>query len=88
MPAVKLKVLGRRDSYLKFTLSSWLNELSSFLRGELGTEVEVVEEECELDVPVLCLDDKVVLVGLPSEEGYLIEALKKVLKAAQGNEPF
>ncbi|MEM4700404.1 MAG: hypothetical protein QXT74_05610 [Candidatus Nezhaarchaeales archaeon] len=81
MSVVRLRVLGRRDSYLKLTLVSWLNEMMDFLREELGLEIEVVEEESDFDVPVVCLGDQVVLVGLPSEEGYLIEALKKALKA-------
>lgn len=79
MSTVRLRVLGRRDSYLKLTLASWLRELQDFLCRELGVEVEVVEEEGDLDAPVLCAGDEVVLVGLPSEEGYLIEALKRAL---------
>lgn len=82
MSVVRLRVLGRCDSYLKLTLVSWLNEVADFLRGELGLEIEVVEEEFNSDVPVVCLGDQVVLVGLPSEEGYLIEALKKALGAS------
>ena len=81
MSTVKLRVLGRRGSYSRKTLATWLHELREFLQGELGVEVEVVEEDLDVDVPVLYVDDQVLLIGLPGEEGYLIEALRKAFRS-------
>ncbi len=80
MLTVKLRVLGRPGSHARWTLASWLRELKGFLRDELGVEVEVVEEDVDLEAPVLYVDDEVLLVGVPGEEGYLIEALRRALR--------
>ena len=77
MLTVKLRVLGRPGSHARWTLASWLRELRDFLRDELGVEVE---EDVDVDTPVLCVDDEVLLVGVPGEEGYLIEALRRALR--------
>ena len=77
---VKLRVLGKRDSYLKYTLTRWLEEVKDLLKEDLGVEVKVVEKDGDFEAPVLCVGDEVILVGLPGEEGYLLEALRRALR--------
>ncbi len=73
-------MLGKRDSYLKYTLTRWLEEVKDLLKEDLGVEVEVVEKDGDFEAPVLCVGDEVILVGLPGEEGYLLEALRRALR--------
>ena len=83
MRRVTLRVLGRRGSYLKYTLIMWLHEVKELIEDDLGVELEVVDEEGDFDAPILCVDEEVALVGLPGEEGYLIEALKRALRGLE-----
>lgn len=80
MSTVKLTVIGRRGDRLRHTLAGWLQELKDFLLEELGVEVEVVEEDVDVETPALLVDGELLFIGMPSEEGYLIEALKKALR--------
>ncbi|MEM0066053.1 MAG: hypothetical protein QXZ22_04160 [Sulfolobales archaeon] len=72
----KIKVLCRRD-YICYTLVSWLYEVSEVLSSEFEERVEVVEEYSDsVALPEVYVDGELAVVGLPSEEGYLIESLK------------
>lgn len=77
----EIRVLCRSD-YACYTLVSWLREVSGTISSELGESVEVVEEHSDsVDLPEVYVDGELALVGLPGEEGYLIESLKHAITA-------
>lgn len=78
---MKLEVVCR-PSYECLTLVLWLREVSALIERESGEPVEVLEtvsESVELDEPALFMDGEPILMGVPGEEGYLIEAVKHAL---------
>ncbi len=71
------------DPYLGYTLYQWLLEVKDIIESEYGVKIAVAEEpgSCSGEGdPRLLVDGETVLVGLPGEEGYLIEAVKKALE--------
>lgn len=76
---VTLKVRGRRGDYWVYTLSMWLGELKWLIKEEYGVEAEIVQEHCDCELPQVYVNDLLVVVGVPGEEGYLYESLKKAL---------
>ncbi|MCS7099300.1 MAG: hypothetical protein NZ925_03040, partial [Sulfolobales archaeon] len=75
-----------RRSYECYTLASWIREISEILSSEFGESVEIREEHSdEISEPETYVENELVLVGLPGEEGYLIEALKHAIKKLRGN---
>ncbi|MCD6301241.1 MAG: hypothetical protein J7L82_04140, partial [Staphylothermus sp.] len=72
---VRLRVLGR-PSYEKWTLHQWVLEVKDILEEVYNVKIEIEEIDTIDEEPTLVVEDKVVLVGLPGEEGYLIEILK------------
>ena len=81
---VVLKVRGRKGDYWVYTLSMWLRELKWLIEEEYGLDVKIVEEDCELEAPQVYVNDLLAVVGVPGEEGYLYEAIKKVLDSIVG----
>lgn len=78
---MRIQVLCRMD-YGCRTLISWILEVSDILRMEIGNELEVSWEYREdLDLPAVYVDEDLALVGLPGEEGYLIEILKHAIES-------
>ncbi len=70
------------DPYLGYTLYEWLMEVRDIVEQEYGVKIVVAKNPtCTggLD-PALLLNGEIVLQGLPGEEGYLIEALKKIIE--------
>ncbi len=84
MRKVKVTVKGRPGDYWRYTLSQWLLEIRDILESEYSVEVVVDEEDADVDEPVILVDGEVALVGVPGEEGYLIEVLKRVLDEKLG----
>jgi UDP-N-acetylmuramyl tripeptide synthase len=75
---VVLRVVVRgRPSYWRFTVYSWLLEVREILEQELGDVVEVACEDSDSEDPEVYLNGYLVGVGVPGEEGYLIELIKK-----------
>ncbi len=76
---VTVKVLGRKD-YIKWTLRQWLHEIRDVVEREYGVEIIVEEVETLDETPKLAIGENIFLEGLPGEEGYLIEVLKKAIE--------
>ncbi|MCE4612211.1 MAG: hypothetical protein F7C07_00035 [Desulfurococcales archaeon] len=80
---VKLVVTGCEE-YLVNTLYWWLLEIEDLIEEECGIDIvpeKAMESECTRPYPVrLYANEELVMEGLPGEEGYLIEALKKLIK--------
>ncbi len=79
MKKLKVRVQGRRGDYWRYTVSSWLREVKDILEKEYHVILEIVEEDVDLELPRILVGEHLVLEGVPGEEGYLIEALKKAL---------
>ncbi len=69
------------DHYLGYTAYEWLMEVRDIVSEEHCARIVVVKKPvCSGGGdPVIRVNGSVELVGLPGEEGYLIEALKSVL---------
>ena len=80
---VRVSVRGR-SNYWRFTVYSWLLEVRDILEQELGEPVEVVSEDGDSEDPEVYLDGYLVGVGVPGEEGYLIELVKKAALELRG----
>ncbi len=79
MAKLRVRVQGRSSDYWRYTLSSWLREIKEILEQEYNVSLEIVEEDVDIGVPRILVEDEIVLEGVPGEEGYLIETLKKAL---------
>ncbi len=85
MRKFKIRVQGRRGDYWRYTVSSWLREVKDILEQEYHVLLEVIEEDVDLELPRVLVEDELVLEGVPGEEGYLIEVLKKVFDKLAGS---
>lgn len=75
---VRITVKGK-PTYERWTLVQWILEIKDIIESEYGVRLIIEEKDSFEDLPVLCINDEEVLMGLPGEEGYLIEVLKKHL---------
>ena len=75
---VKITVRGQ-SNYSRYTIYSWILEIKDILESELGEEiiVEIVDDVNE--DPEILVNGISVGMGLPGEEGYLIEILKRAI---------
>ena len=73
-------VVKGRDNYWRFTLYSWVLEVKDLLEKELGENLEVSIEDSDSEDPELYINGYFVGKGIPGEEGYLIEIVKKAYK--------
>jgi len=80
----RISVRGR-PNYWRFTVYSWLLEVRDILEQELGEPVEVVSEDGGSDDPEVYLNEYLVGVGVPGEEGYLVEMIKKAALELRGS---
>jgi len=70
------------DRYWCYTLSSWVYEVKDIIESEFNEEVKVLEELCsECEDNQLYVNGDLILIGTPSEEGYLLEIIKKYLRS-------
>lgn len=76
---VLIKVRGRRNDYWRFTIASWLYEIKDILEQEYNTKIKIIEEDEDRTLPAIFIGDTEIGEGIPGEEGYLIEILKKAL---------
>ena len=77
---VVVKIIGR-NNYIKWTLKQWVLEVKDIVENEYGVEIDVVDVDSESSEPILAVNDIVFPEGLPGEEGYLIEVLKKAIES-------
>ncbi len=85
MKKLRVRVQGKRGDYWRYTVSSWLKEVKDILEQEYSILLEIVEEDVDLELPRILVEDKLILEGVPGEEGYLIEVLKKALDKLAGS---
>lgn len=71
--------LKGRNNYIKWTLKQWFYEIKDLLENEYNTKLCLKDIESLDEDPSIEYRGEVVVVGLPGEEGYLIELLKKLL---------
>lgn len=76
---VIIRVAGRKGDYWRYTIVSWLYEVKDILEQEYGIRIRIIEEDEDRDLPAIYIGDQEIGEGVPGEEGYLIEILKKVL---------
>ncbi len=74
--SVKITVKGR-NNYWRLTVHTWLLEVKDILEKEVGEEVEIEVIDGLSEDPELYVDGFLVGMGVPGEEGYLIEIVKK-----------
>ncbi|MCX8185221.1 MAG: hypothetical protein RMI56_04085 [Sulfolobales archaeon] len=78
---MEIRIVCRGD-YKCRTLASWIREVLDILSSEFSEDVEIREEHSdELIEPEVYVESELVLVGLPGEEGYLIEVLKHAVES-------
>ncbi|WFO75048.1 hypothetical protein J4526_08230 [Desulfurococcaceae archaeon MEX13E-LK6-19] len=76
---VIIEIVGK-PSYLRWTLEQWVLEVKDIIELEYDVELVVKTVDSDNDLPVLRIAGSDVFIGLPGEEGYLIEVLKKKLE--------
>jgi hypothetical protein len=74
--SVKITVKGR-NNYWRLTVHAWLLEVKDILEKEVGEEIEIEVIDGLSEDPELYVDGFLVGMGVPGEEGYLIEIVKK-----------
>jgi len=77
--SVTLRIIGNKDDYWFYTVKSWLYEIKDILEDEYNITIQIKEECKDLELPVVYVNEELAFIGVPGEEGYLIEILKKVL---------
>lgn len=75
---MKITIRGK-PNYWRFTVYSWLLEVKDILSQEIGEDVEVEVLDGESDLPELYINEHLIGSGVPGEEGYLIEVIKKAV---------
>ena len=81
---VRVTVYGRRGDHWAWTLYTWLLEVKDILEQEYGVKIRAELRELDVDLPVVTVNDEVAFIGVPGEEGYMIEELKKVFDEVIG----
>jgi hypothetical protein len=76
---VKITIRGK-PNYWRFTVYSWLLEVKDILSQEIGEDVGVEVLDGESDLPELYINEHLIGSGVPGEEGYLIEVIKKAVE--------
>jgi len=69
-----------RNNYLRWTLIQWFIEIKGIVENEYNIRLELKIIDSNEDYPVIMYRDRIVFEGLPGEEGYLIEILKKIVE--------
>ncbi len=77
--SITVEIVGK-PSYLRWTLEQWVLEVKDIIELEYDAELVVKTIDSDNDLPVLRIAGSDAFIGLPSEEGYLIEILKKKLE--------
>ncbi len=80
---ITITVCGQ-PSYQRYTLHEWLREIKDLLEEEYGVELVIKTRDTPSEEPQLCIGNEPFLEGIPGEEGYLIEIMKKLLDIVLG----
>ncbi len=73
-------VVRGRDNYLRWTLVQWFYEVRDIVEGEYGVRLRLRVVDSDEEIPVIVHGGRVVFEGLPGEEGYFIEILKRIVE--------
>lgn len=76
---IVITIGGYEGDYWKYTLIQWINEIKDIIEKEYEVSVEVKSANEDVEMPILYIDGIPVMIGVPGEEGYLIEIIKKFL---------
>ncbi|RLG82957.1 MAG: hypothetical protein DRO40_06230 [Thermoprotei archaeon] len=77
---VVIVTIRGKDNYLRWTLVQWFMEIKDIVENEYGIRLKLKVIDSDEDYPVIMHGDRVVFEGLPGEEGYFIEILKKIVE--------
>lgn len=80
---MKVTVKGKPNHW-RFTIHSWLLEIKDLLEKELNETLDVEVLNGESEDPELYINGVLIGVGVPGEEGYLIEIVKKAVLTLRG----
>ena len=69
-----------KNNYLRWTLMQWFMEIKDIVENEYGIRLELKILDSDEDYPVIMYGNRIIFEGLPGEEGYFIEILKKVVE--------
>ena len=58
----------------------WFMEIKDIVENEYGIRLELKVLNSDEDYPVIMHGDRIIFEGLPGEEGYFIEILKKIVE--------
>lgn len=75
---MKITIRGK-PNYWRYTVYSWLLEIKDILSQEVGEDVEVEVLDGESELPEFYINEHLIGSGVPGEEGYLIEVIKKAV---------
>lgn len=79
MRTITISIRGK-DNYLRWTLIQWFYEVKDIIENEYGLKLELKVVDSMDEYPVIMYGDKIVFEGLPGEEGYFIEILKRIVE--------
>lgn len=68
-----------KNNYWRFTVHSWLLEIKDVLENDLGEDVTIEIIDADNEDPELYVNGYFIGAGVPGEEGYLIEIIKKAV---------
>lgn len=72
-------IVRGRSNYWRHTLYLWLLEIRDILEYEIGERIEIEVLDSSSEDPELLVNGELIGKGVPGEEGYLIEILKKAI---------
>ncbi|MEM1643488.1 MAG: hypothetical protein QW369_02395 [Desulfurococcaceae archaeon] len=78
---LKIIIKGSRN-YLRWTIEQWFYEVKDIVENEYGVKLLIEVIDGDEEYPLIMYGDKVFFEGLPGEEGYLIEVLKRIVEEA------
>ena len=85
---VVVVVVRGRSNYWRHTLYLWLLEIKDILESEINESLEIVVLDGSSEDPELIVDGEFIGKGVPGEEGYLIEILKKAILSIRGKRKY
>jgi len=71
--------------YWHRTVKDWMLYIKDLLEDEYEIKIAVIEDTSGDEIPEVYVEEVFVFKGVPGEEGYLIELLKKTLDKITGN---
>ena len=73
-------IVRGKNNYLRWTLVQWFMEIKDIVENEYGIRLELKVLDSDEDYPIIMHGDRIVFEGLPGEEGYFIEILKRIVE--------